>query len=160
MYRVRTDGTGLRKAFDEPVNLALNVSPDGKWLQAWAPLAGKGTIFQVFSLEGERPVTIGSSMFLQWALNNNSVSIGSVAGVPLPEGRMYVVPVQSGRLPPIPAGGFQSEDELARLPGARRMDLAPTMSDVTGTIAFGPSPAIYAFYRGRAQRNLYRIPIP
>jgi hypothetical protein len=55
-------------------------------------------------------------------------------------------------LPPIPAGGFHSEQEVARLPGVRRIE-------EMGVVA-GPSPDIYAFYRGTTQRNLYRVPIP
>jgi len=55
-------------------------------------------------------------------------------------------------LPRIRAGGFNSEQEVASLPGARRVE---TLNEVPG-----PSPAVSAFYRGTAQRNLYRIPIP
>jgi hypothetical protein len=62
------------------------------------------------------------------------------------------VPVPPGRiLPPIPAGGFQSDGELARLPGARKVE-AQALSP-------GPTADVYAFYRGTSQRNLYRIPI-
>ena len=42
-------------------------------------------------------------------------------------------------LPQIPAGGFHSEDEIARLPGARRID-------AKGLVP-GPSADVYAFYR-------------
>jgi len=55
-------------------------------------------------------------------------------------------------LPHIPAGGFVSEKDVARVPGARRVD-------GTGVVP-GPSADVYAFYRGTTQRNLYRIPIP
>jgi hypothetical protein len=35
-------------------------------------------------------------------------------------GRTYVIPVSPEKLfPPIPPGGFRSEDEIARLPGVR-----------------------------------------
>jgi hypothetical protein len=78
----------------------------------------------------------------------------------MPEGRSYLIPLAAGHLPPIPKAGFRSEEELARVPGARKMDLAVAMSDVIANITLGPSPEVYAFYRGRAQRNLYRIPIP
>jgi hypothetical protein len=55
-------------------------------------------------------------------------------------------------LPRIPAGGFRSEDEIASLPGTRRIPEWP--------LALSPSPDVYAFYRCTVQRNLYRIPIP
>jgi hypothetical protein len=51
-----------------------------------------------------------------------------------------------------PAGGFRSEDEIASLPGVRRIPEWP--------LAMSPSPDAYAFYRGTIQRSLYRIPIP
>ena len=54
-------------------------------------------------------------------------------------------------LPPVPAGGFRSEDEVAQLPGARRVDVP--------TVVPGPSPDVYAFSRITSQRNLYRIPV-
>jgi len=54
--------------------------------------------------------------------------------------------------PKIPEGGFHSDGEIARLPGARRID--------GDRVVPGPSPETYAFYRGTTQRNLYRIPIP
>jgi hypothetical protein len=78
----------------------------------------------------------------------------------LPPGRAYILPAHDGRLPAIPAGGFTSEEQIARLPEARRMDIAAASTDVIGTITFGPTPNVYAYYRGRVQRNLYRIPIP
>jgi len=56
-------------------------------------------------------------------------------------------------LPPIPAGGFHTEKEIADLPGARKID------DV-GQVWLGPGNDVYAFYRGAVQRNLYRIPLP
>jgi len=65
----------------------------------------------------------------------------------------YIVPLTPDQiLAPIPAGGFRSEDEIARLPGVRRIPAWP--------VAVGPSGDVYAFYRGTIQRNLYRIPIP
>jgi hypothetical protein len=63
--------------------------------------------------------------------------------IPLPPGQI---------LPKIPPAGFTSEQEVAGLPGARRIDEVG--------VTPGPSPGVYAFYRGTTpQRNLYRIPI-
>ncbi|HEY4047808.1 MAG TPA: hypothetical protein VGM27_13175 [Acidobacteriaceae bacterium] len=70
----------------------------------------------------------------------------------VPDGRTYIVPLAHGTaLPRIPEGGFHSEEEVATLPGARRLEPEG---------APGPSLDIYAFERHTAQRNLYRIPIP
>jgi hypothetical protein len=50
----------------------------------------------------------------------------------------------------LPPGGFHSEEEVAALPGARRLEVEGTP---------GPSAEVYAYQRHAVQRNLYRIPI-
>jgi eukaryotic-like serine/threonine-protein kinase len=145
VYRVQPDGTRLRKAFAEPVFLLWSVSPDGKWIVGWAPLPDNGTpAMQAFPLDGGSPVQIGGSFtFLSWSLDGRSVLLGGSYLVPLPAG---------ASLPRIPKGGFHSDEEIVRLPGAHRID--------AGGVVPGPSADVYAFYRGTIQRNLYRIPIP
>jgi hypothetical protein len=146
VYRVYPDGTGLQKAIEKPVFILRAVSPDGRWIVGWAPLPGNGRpSIQAFPLDGGAPIQIGASFhtFLEWSRDGRSVLIDGSYIVPLPRGKV---------LPPIPAGGFHSDEEIARLPGARRID-------VDGLVS-GPSPDVYAFYRGTIQRNLYRIPIP
>jgi hypothetical protein len=103
----------------------------------------------MFPLGGGLPVVIGSNTHLQWSSSGDSLWI--TAGV-VPDGQSYIVPLPRGKmLPPIPPGGFRSEQDIARLPGAH-------MIDATG--APGPSPDVYAFERRTVQRNLYRVPIP
>ena len=98
-------------------------------------------------------MTIGSATFFDWSPDGSSMSITSEFGAPIPEGRSYLIPLpRDHALPRIPAGGFHTEEEIARLPGARRID--------ADAVKPGPSPDVYAFYRGAAQRNLYRIPVP
>jgi hypothetical protein len=63
-----------------------------------------------------------------------------------------VIPLRAGEvLPPMPAGGLRSEQDIARLRGARKVD---------AVVVPGASADEYAFYRTTTQRNLYRIPIP
>ncbi len=50
----------------------------------------------------------------------------------------------------LPAGGLTQENATL-LPGVQRIDSPDAIR--------GPSPEVYAFYRGTVQRNLYRIPI-
>jgi hypothetical protein len=148
VYRIHPDGTGLRKAIERSVFLLWGVSPDGRWIMAWAPFTGNGPPSMLaFPLDGRPPVQIGGSFdLLRWSLDGRSsfvtVMTAGTYGVPLPAGEV---------LRRIPAGGFHSEKEIARLPGARRIDedLVP-----------GPSADVYAFSRSTIQRNLYRIPIP
>jgi hypothetical protein len=64
-----------------------------------------------------------------------------------------VIPLEPGRLlPEIPIDGFQSEDEIAQLPGVRVIEAAD--------VAPGSTSSVYAYSRETTQRNLYRIPIP
>src|SRR5262249_49287546 len=151
VYRVQRDGTGLRKAFDQSVLILTAVSPDGRWVTAWAPLPGNGpAAFQAFPLDGGAPVAIvGGASASTWSGNGTAWSVSGG----FDPAHSYIIPVRTGEvLPRIPQGGLHSEEELARLPGARLVD-APRL-------ALGPSAAVYAYYRGTTQRNLYRIPIP
>jgi serine/threonine protein kinase len=149
IYRVRPDGSGLRKAIEHPVNqfnFASPVSPDGRWVYGWGPLGGDGPAAgQAYSLDGESPISLGGFGQIAWAAGG---ALLSITGSP----RAFFVPLLPGQmLPPVPAGGFHTDEEIARLPGARRID--------GRLVTVGPSPDIYAFYRGNTQRNLYRIPI-
>ena len=140
IYRVSPEGTGLRKALAAPVFLINSVSPDGRWIVAWAPIGGNGPpSAQVFPVNGGTPIQLGHLIYVSWPMDGRSVLInGSL--FPLKPGEI---------LPTIPTGGFQSPDEVSRLPGAH-----PLEAD-----ALGPSADVYAFYKSTVQRNLYRIPI-
>ena len=144
VYRVQPDGTRLRKAFPEPVFLLWGVSPDGKWVVGWAPLPDNGIpAMQAFPLDGGSPIQIGGGFtFLAWSRDGRSVLLAKSYLVPLPAGES---------LPKIPKGGFHSGEEIARLPGAHRIDEQEVVP--------GPSADVYAFHRGTIQRNLYRIPL-
>ena len=149
-YCVRPDGTGLRKAIEQPTLLLTGISPDGRWVLAWSPAPG-GVALQAFPLGGGPPIRIAGTIG-GWYFSADGRAI-SMWGGPVGEGRSYIIPVPPGHsLPKIPAAGFRSEQELASLPGARRIE-------AQGVVP-GPSPEVYAFYRGTTQRNLYRIPIP
>lgn len=145
VYRVRPDGTGLRKALAQPVLILTGVSRDGRWIEGWAPLPGNGPpANQAFPLDGRPPILIGTFVKLRWSHDGRSWFLTG--------GQTYVIPLLPGEdLPRIPVGGLHSDEEIARLPGARRID-------AQGVVP-GPSADVYAFYRGTIQRNLYRIPI-
>jgi YD repeat-containing protein len=151
IYRVRLDGTGMRKALEQEILMFYGVSPDGRWIGAWAPLPGNGPPSnQAFPLDGNPPIALGPWVPFVWSKPGWPRGMGFI---PLFSKWTYGVPLAPGQiLPPIPAGGFRSEDQIASLPGARRGPAWP--------MAGGPSPDVYAFYRQAIQRNLYRIPIP
>jgi eukaryotic-like serine/threonine-protein kinase len=150
VYRVSTDGSGLLKLAKQPVFEVRRVSPDGNWIAAWGPHPSKKqAMSQMLPVPGGDPVIIGGNTRLQWSSNGEALWIS--AG-PVPDGQTYVVPLPPGKvLPPIPPGGFATEQDIARLPGAHLIGVAG---------ASGPSRDVYAFERRTVQRNLYRIPIP
>jgi serine/threonine protein kinase len=142
IHRVSGDGSGPQKVIDQPVALLGDVSSDGRWILGWT------SRWSAFSLEGGPSVLIGSSVALSWSPDGSLVS---VSGGPIAEGRSYLIPLDPGQsLPSTPPEGFLTEEEVARLPGARR---------VNAWMVPGRSPDVYAFYRTTTQRNLYRIPL-
>jgi len=151
VYQVKRDGTGLRKAIDWPILSFSSVSPDGQWIEGWAPLgAGRPSAVQLFLLAGGPSIVIGSNTWLQWSPRGDVLWI---SGGPVRDSRIYAIPLRPGKLvPKMHADGFHSEEEIAQLPGARRIDAAAG--------APGPSSNVYAYERRTIQRNLYSIPIP
>ena len=88
-----------------------------------------------------------------WALTAGAAPSESAESSAAAFGRTYVIPVSPDKLfPPIPRGGFHSEDEIARLPGVRVIEAADVFP--------GPTPETYAYSRQTVQRNLYRVPLP
>jgi hypothetical protein len=146
-YTVRKDGSGMRKVIGQQVYAQYAVSPDGRRVVEWCPLDGNGIpVTEVFPLDGGPALNLGPFGSLSWSLDGRSAFITGPWN--------YTVPLAKGEVVPrIPAGGFHSEEEIARLPGAKRID------SVEGLVP-GPTGDIYAFYRVTVQRNLYRIPIP
>ena len=91
--------------------------------------------FTSFHWEGGTPVRISGRARCHWSRDG---SLLSIAELPFAEGRSYIVPLPPGEaLPAIPAGGFDSEAEVAGLPGARRTDALEAVR--------GSSSGVYAF---------------
>jgi Tol biopolymer transport system component len=158
-YRVRTDGTGLRKVIEQQVGsigafgAIRGMSPDGAWLAVSVP--GQGT--QVVPVTGGPLLRVDAAgdALLKWHRDARVIvlSVGrpTERGSSAVPGRAYVLPLPAGRmLPEIPADGFRSAEEIAKLPGVRVMEF---------DVAPGPA-GVYAFSREAVQRNLYRIPVP
>ena len=148
VYRVRLDGTELRKVSDQPIVGFDGISRDGQWIRAFAVRAvNEGPSWQAIPLDGGPSMPLG----LQWRWSTAEDSV-AISGDPLPAGRSYIIPLQpTEALPTTAAEGLRSERDIAALPGARRIDAE--------SVVPGPSPDLYAFYRSTTQRNLYRIPI-
>ena len=153
-YSIREDGSGLKRIINEPDVIPRAISRDGQWLIA----AGRGLSATALPLRGGSPVPIlGANVamgdpYVRWSRDGKHLILSLPTGALLNGGRSYVIPLLPGQaFPEIPPGGFQSEAEIARVRGARRIDAY----DVT----FGPNQEVYAFVRETVERNLYRIPL-
>ena len=159
VYRIRDDGTGLRKVFDQPVAGLAGTSPDGHWLVVKIPgTTGSSTV--ALSVHQDSAVRVianaeisFSDLEVHWSGDAKSIYLRVPAN---PEswaaGRTYVLPLVKGSMwPKMPPGGFQSEADMTKVPGSTLLSEFDCP---------GPTPEIYAFARMTVQRNLFRIPLP
>lgn len=153
VYRVREDGSGLRKAIEQPVANLISISPDGQWLVVLLPGASDAaSAATAFPLRGGAPIPIlGGGLregHVSWSANKRMLFIWTGFWV---SGPTYAIPLPPGHmLPEIPPRGFQSQAELAKIPGVVVIDAfaAPGITSET-----------YAYSRETVQRNLYSIPL-
>lgn len=152
-YRVHEDGMGLRKLSEEPIQGLHGISLDGQWVIAKVHQEGRDS-FRALPVKGGVSVPTVPAEVASWSPDGGLIYI-SVPTAPLQSvqlGRTYVVPLTRGQMfPSIPAGGFKSVADLAKLPGARVID--------DFNVSPGPTPEVYAFSKAIVLRNLYRVPI-
>jgi hypothetical protein len=66
---------------------------------------------------------------------------------------IYAVPLHPGKmLPPIPASGFRSKEEVAILPGAQLIREQGALP--------AANPSVYAYTKVATHRNIYRVSVP
>jgi serine/threonine protein kinase len=149
LYRVREDGSDMRKAIDEPVAAFRGLSPDDRWAAvfsgrqenvggAWLlyPLAGGAAMPAV----GANQEWSGDGKY--WFLAQAAVGVTYV--IPLPARGVWFGS-RSGVVPSTIA-------DIEKLPGVHTIP--------SGDVAAGPTGDVYAFTRSAVQRNIYRIPLP
>ncbi len=156
VWRVRQDGTGLQRVTDEPALQRGGTSPDGRWLPVRV-IRPSGYVTLLHSLENQPTVPISPAgaldYFLKWSPDGSWIFLSVPESASTDRGWTYAVPLQAGKLlPDLPAAGFRSEDQIASLPGAQRIDSLD--------VAPGPAPRVYAFARETLLRNLFRVSIP
>jgi eukaryotic-like serine/threonine-protein kinase len=156
LYRVSEDGSGIRKAIQDPINYAYDVSPDGELVAVW-----RGAGVQVVPIHGGPSIT--ASMLCAAAGGEDRGTTPPCLSWS-PDGKLlyvydrtafetYAVPIPPGRgIPSLPIGGIASAQQVARWSGAQV---------IKQRTAF-PSgdPSIYAFFRVTSQRNIYRVRLP
>jgi hypothetical protein len=168
LYRIIEDGSELPKVIPTPqyvgrqvyiAEYGLNVSPDGKWVVVAGPTQDMPGAVVVYPAGGGSPTLICGACaqtvsfergppppYVSWSPDGKFLYLsfqGSIYGIPLRPGQA---------LPPIPASGFRTKEDVATLPGAR-------LITTPGAFA-GPNPSVYAFTRFAIQRNIYRVSVP
>jgi hypothetical protein len=152
LMRVDENGSAPSKIAPVASFVFGNASPDGEWLSVWDQKS-----LSLYSSRSNAPIRVFDSpqvARIRWSGDGSrlylSFQIGESSAFAV--GRTYVIPLFNGSLPPIPAGGFRTEEQLAALPGVQVLPYAD--------VGPGPTPEVYAFSRTMITRNLYRIPLP
>jgi eukaryotic-like serine/threonine-protein kinase len=158
VYRIRDDGSGLQKVFDQPVASLSGISPDGHWLVVKVPgTDGSSTVaLPVHQDSAVRAVATAAISFtdpeVHWSTDAKSIYFRIPANESWAAGRTYVLPLVRGSMwPKMPLIGFQSEADITKVPGSTLLSEFDCP---------GPTPEMYAFVRMTVQRNLFRVPLP
>lgn len=149
LFRYHPDGTREKVNFPS-VNQLNSISPDGKWVSAWAqnPADPRHSGDVAINTQDGHAAEICPSCPVSWSADGRSLAIGSDF-ISRAE-KTYIVSLASGTdLPSLPAGGFQDAADLVAR-GARVID---------GSAFPAPGGQGYAFLRRSYHRNLYRIPL-
>jgi eukaryotic-like serine/threonine-protein kinase len=149
LYRVREDGSGLRKAADLPVVNLFGAYPNHNWLVVGMLPAGE----VIFPAADGAPLVTGlhPPQWVRWTGDGKHLFL---TGANEKKPSTFVMPLAAGEILPASfsrANSLPTEEELAKLPGVRTIPLADVVP--------GPTADVYAFTRETVQRNLYRIPI-
>jgi eukaryotic-like serine/threonine-protein kinase len=159
VYRVKEDGSDLKKAISTAVYFLYGVSPDGKYIAAWVPGSTEetGNAVLVYPVDGGAPTMICGTcgyrdselpQSVNWSPDGKLIYLSFLGGA-----SVYAIPLRPGQiLPRLPSAGIRSFEDAAALPGARTFP-------VPGAFA-SPSPSVYAYSKVTAQRNIYRVPVP
>jgi len=157
LYRLNADGGGREKVIDDRISVVYGISPDGKWAAAWS----SGTSVLFYPLGGGEPIelcpacgTIGAENrgitppVVSWSRNGKYMYLHSA-----PTTRAtFAIPLAPGQdLPSLPKGGVRTIDDVAALPGAKKLPQLRAFP--------GDDPSVYTFVRPTSQRNIYRVPV-
>jgi len=166
IYRIREDANALPAALEaatyrgRQVRIAeygLHVSPDGRLIVVPGPTEDTARGVLVYPVAGGSSALICETCYqplsfergppppyVSWSGDGKFFYLNF-------QGATYAVPLGPGQeLPPVPAAGFRTKEEIMALAGARLI--------AEGAFP-GPRPSLYAFTKFAIQRNIYRIPV-
>jgi serine/threonine protein kinase len=155
IYRLR-EGHAPEKAVQQPVLFFSTTSPAGDWLIAKVqPAEGAdGNHANVaFPTAGGSPVRLcDNSCDVDWTPAGRSLVIRVGVQSSAPPTKTVVVALESGTtLPPWPARGIRSREDLSSLRVTREVD---------GWIYPSDTGSVYVFTRSTTQRNIHRVLLP
>ena len=153
---IKPDGTGLHKIIPDRVVFLYAISPDGKWVAAWA-----GTDVNVYSASGGPAIRVCTNCgsggaedrgvtppLVSWSRDGKWLFL-----FPARTLHTYVIPLRPGEvLPPVPASGFRFRVTEPPDPAARQIPQARAF--------MSSDPSVYAYPLVSTHRNIYRIPVP
>jgi dipeptidyl aminopeptidase/acylaminoacyl peptidase len=167
LFRLKEDGSESPRLMPTPqfrgrqMFLAANglsVSSDGNWVVEASPTDDLPAGVVAYPTGGGSPTLICETCarynsfergpqppFVSWSPDRKFFYLNF-------QGSVYSIPMRPGQvLPPMPASGLRTKEEVAALPGARLI--------AEGAFP-GPNPSVYAFTKFFIHRNIYRIPVP
>jgi serine/threonine protein kinase len=149
VYRMKPDGTARTKIAPTPI-LALNsISPDGRWVLAYAPVSGEDVTVATWAypMAGGPGIRVCDVCKASWSRDGRRWYLTEE------DGRTYVIALSKPNdLPDLPVRGIRSAADLANF---EVIDVIEKRR-----VAPGRDESTYAFVQTTVQRNLYRIPLP
>ena len=151
LFRMKADGSGRQKISPQRIFDAKAVSPDGRWVVASTPVAGKEHTAEstAFAVDGGATIPLCPGYCsMTW---NTAGTVMFLHFPSLFKGTYPMAVKHETGLPAMPPHGFA---RLADLANAKTAAIIPLKVDSI------VSSSVYAYTQENARRNLYRIPVP
>jgi len=165
LFRIKVDGTQLRKVISSPVSLGISLSPDERWVVvgtephdstapqniiAYSVSGGEAQMLckvcGIGSLDTDPPI-------VSWSLDQKAMYVSLAHNGSADTPSTIVIPLKSAAaLPMLSEDDFVNSPQLLQMGGVRTLPLT--------SIFPGPDTDTYAFCQTSTQRNIYRISLP
>jgi len=157
LAQMNREGSARSKVVPYPIGNVLAISPDRRWIVAYAAWPDRGHMVTMAIPTGggaPRRICPAANCWVSWAPDGKFLYTGVQRASRESPGKTLVLPVPPGEMfPDLPDSGIRGlEDHVADLPGARIInayEMAP-----------GPDPSVFAYVKTTVHRNLFRIALP